>query len=152
MIQSIGNPVNVKYVPYPTPQFAPKKQDNYIRFDENKTDLYVRQGEKALPYLNEILKYSQNEVQLTEALYILNRMHDAGTKGIDKMYPTLSRLNCTQSPYIQTFLAGIYRKTRVPDAFGPLFSMLIQNSLKPVSTVPFDPNEEIGGAILSYFS
>lgn len=55
------------------------------------------------------------------------------------------------SPNIQTFLAGIYRKTQVPDAFGPLVKMLIQNSMRP-QTSNFDPNEEIGGAILSYLS
>ena len=68
------------------------------------------------------------------------------------MYPTLSRFNETKSPNIQTFLAGIYRKTQVPDAFGPLVKMLIQNSLNPQPNDIFDPNEEIGGAILSYVS
>ncbi len=152
MINPVGNPVDIKYVQYPTPQYMPKKQYNYIKFDENKTDMFVRQGEKALPYLEEIVKYSQNEAQLTETLYILNRMLDNGTKGIDKMYPSLSRLNSSKSPYLQTFLAGIYRKTQVPDAFGVLLNFLIQNSLSKSATVPFDPNEEIGGAILSYLS
>ena len=41
----------------------------------------------------------------------------------------------------------------MPDAFGPLVKMLIQNSLQPMDkNAPFDPNEEIGGAILSYLS
>mgnify|MGYP001107765441 FL=1 len=51
---------------------------------------------------------------------------------------------------MQVFLAGIYRKTQVPDAFGPLCSMLIRNSIKPNKNVNFDPNEEVGGAILEY--
>ena len=76
-------------------------------------------------------------------------MIENGTKGVDKMYPALARFNNTKSPYIQTFLAGIYRKTQVPDAFGPLVKMLVQNSIKP-QPAPFDPNEEIGGAILEY--
>ena len=46
-------------------------------------------------------------------------------------------------------LAGIYRKTLVPDAFGPLMTMFLNNSQHPVQT-PFDPNEEVGGAILEY--
>ena len=80
-------------------------------------------------------------------------MLDNGTKGIDKMYPVFAKFNNTKSPNIQTFLAGIYRKTQVPDAFGPLVKMLIQNSLKPQpANQTFDPNEEIGGAILSYLS
>ncbi len=130
----------------------PTMQRNYTIFDKNKVDYFVKQKEQALPYLNEILLHSYNEPQITETLYILDRMLENGTKGIDKMYPALSRFNNTNSPNIQTFLAGIYRKTQVPDAFGPLVSMLIQNSLKPCRNMAFDPNEEIGGAILSYIS
>lgn len=130
----------------------PTANRNYTIFDQNKVDYFVKQKEAALPYLNEILLNSRNEGQITETLYILDRMVDNGTTGIDKLYPTLSRFNNTQSPNIQTFLAGIYRKIQVPDAFGPLVKMLIQNSLKPTQPMPFDPNEEIGGAILSYIS
>ena len=119
--------------------------------DENKVDCFVKQGESSLPYLAEILKYSNNEAQITETLYIINSMLDNGVGGIDKMYPVLSRFNNTESANIQTFLAGIYRKIQVPDAFGPLVKMLIKNSMKPQNT-NFDPNEEIGGSILSYLS
>ena len=106
-----------------------------------------------MPYLTDILTHSENEAQVTETLYILDRMLDNGTKGIDKMYPVFAKFNNTKSPNIQTFLAGIYRKTQVPDAFGPLVKMLIQNSLEPQpANQTFDPNEEIGGAILSYLS
>lgn len=69
------------------------------------------------------------------------------------MYPVFARFNNTTSSNIQTYLAGIYRKTQVPDAFGPLVKMLVQNSLKPPNPYQtFDANEEIGGAILSYLS
>ena len=124
---------------------------HYVWVDPKKVEYFVNQGEKSLPYLADIIAHSNNEVQLTETLYILNSMIDNGVKGVDKMYPTLSRLNNTTSPNVQTFLAGIYRKTQVPDAFGPLVKMLIQNSLKP-QTSNFDPNEEIGGAILAYLN
>lgn len=145
MIQPI-NTFSYNQIQMPTPQ------RNYTIFDKKKVDSFVTQREKALPYLNEILLHSYNEAQITETLYILDRMLENGTKGIDKMYPTLARFNNTQSPNIQTFLAGIYRKIQVPDAFGPLVKMLIQNSLNKTATAPFDPNEEIGGAILSYIS
>ena len=46
-------------------------------------------------------------------------------------------------------LAGIYRKTLVPDGFGPLVTMFLNNAKKPTQ-IPFDPNEEVGGAILEY--
>ena len=130
----------------------PNKNRNYCVADNNKVQFFVNEKERALPYLNDILVHSNNEQQITETLYILDRMIDAGTKDVDKMYPTLSRFNETKSPNIQTFLAGIYRKTQVPDAFGPLVKMLIQNSLNPRPNDVFDPNEEIGGAILSYVS
>lgn len=131
----------------------PENGRNYCTFDKNEVDYFVKQKENAIPYLTDILVHSDNEAQVTETLYIMDRMIDNGTKGIDKLYPVFAKFNNTKSPNIQTFLAGIYRKTQVPDAFGPLVKMLIQNSLKPQNTQqPFDPNEEIGGAILSYLS
>lgn len=129
----------------------PSGSRNYTIVNQNKADYFVSQKEGSLPYLADILRTSNDEKQIVETLYILNKMLDEGVKGVDKMYPVLSRFNNTQSPNIQTFLAGIYRKTQVPDAFGPLVKMLIQNSLHP-QTSNFDPNEEIGGAILSYIN
>ena len=131
----------------------PSDGRNYCTFDKNEVDYFVKQKENALPYLTDILQHSNNEAQITETLYIMDRMLDDGTKGIDKLYPVFARFNQTQSPNIQTFLAGIYRKIQVPDAFGPLVKMLIQNSMQPHNqNQHFDPNEEIGGAILSYLS
>ncbi len=129
----------------------PSGNRNYVLVDPIKADMFVKQKENALPYLTDVLAHSQNEAQITETLYIIDKMLDNGTKGIDKMYPVFSRFNNTTSPNIQTFLAGIYRKIQVPDAFGPLVKMLIQNSLRP-NSANFDPNEEIGGAILSYIN
>lgn len=141
--------------PLPSPigegVLLPSGNRNYAIFDQNKVDCFVSQKEASLPYLADILAHSDNEVQIVETLYIIDRMLDDGVKGVDKMYPVLSRFNNTTSPNIQTFLAGIYRKTQVPDAFGPLVKMLIQNSLRP-QTTNFDPNEEIGGAILAYIN
>ena len=134
------------------PCVLPNAANNCTLVDPNKVDVFVKQGEKALPYIANVLQHSNNEVQVTETLYILDKMIDNGTKGVDKMYPVLSRFNDTKSPNVQTFLAGIYRKTQVPDAFGPLVKMLVQNSLNPNPNPYFDPNEEIGGAILSYLS
>jgi len=140
-----------------TPKYKPielpNAQRNYCLVDENKVDFYVKQRENALPQLENILKKSNDEKEVTETLYIVDQMIDNGVKGVDKMYPTLARFNDTKSPNVQTFLAGIYRKTQVPDAFGPLVTMLIQNSINPPQKPQyFDPNEEIGGAILSYLA
>ena len=131
----------------------PTRERNYCVFDKNEVDYFRAQKEDAMPYLTDILEHSNNEAQITGTLYVLDRMLDDGTKGIDKMYPVLSRFNNTSSANIQTFLAGIYRKIQVPDAFVPLISMLIKNSIQPQNpNQTFDPNEEIGGAILSYLS
>lgn len=140
----------VQYHQY-KPCLLPTGNRNYTVVDKNKTDYFVSQKEASLPYLADILAHSNNETQIVETLYIIDRMLDNGVKGVDKMYPVLARFNNTTSPNIQVFLAGIYRKTQVPDAFGPLVKMLIQNSLRP-QVSNFDPNEEIGGAILSYLS
>ncbi len=131
----------------------PSKGQNYCKFDEVKVLYYLSQKEKALPYIDSVLKQTDNEQEVTESLYIVNRMLDNGVKGIDKMYPIFARFNDTKSPNIQTYLAGVYRKTKVPDAFGPLVKMLIKNSIsEEKSTVNFDPNEEIVGAILDYLA
>lgn len=131
----------------------PTKERNYCIFDENKVDYFAKQRENALPYLDNVLKTTNDEKEVVETLYIVDRMLDEGVKGIDKMYPTFARFNDTKSPNVQTFLAGIYRKTKVPDAFGPLCSMLIKNTINPPDkSCGFDPNEEIGGAILDYLA
>lgn len=131
----------------------PTADRNYCIFNQAKVNYYVNQREQGLSQLEKVLKTSNDEKEVTETLYIVDRMIDSGVKGVDKMYPTLSKFNDTNSPNVQTFLAGIYRKTKVPDAFGPLCSMLIRNSINPPDkSCGFDPNEEIGGAILDYLA
>lgn len=98
------------------------------------------------------LENPKNEDEVVEDLYILNCMLDEGEKKVADLYPVLSKYNNTKNPNIQTFLAGIYRKTKIPDAFGPLWVMLIQNAINPPKNCNFDPNEEIGGAILDYMA
>ncbi len=96
------------------------------------------------------LENPESEDTVIEDLYELNLMLDEGNKDVAKIYPALSKYNQTDSPNIQTFLAGIYRKIKVPDAFGPLIAMLIRNAVNPPQKAGFDANEEIGGAILDY--
>lgn len=127
----------------------PNYQRNYCTYDEKKTQAIVQEKENALPYLNEFLKTANTEEQVLDALQVLDKMLDNGVKGIDKMYPTLSRFNNVTSPNIQVMLAGIYRKTLIPDAFGPLNKMLLRQTFMPNSPF-FDPTEEIGGAIMEY--
>lgn len=131
----------------------PNQINNYCTFDKN---VYVRasEGDKQIQIIKDELKNPKNEEQVIEDLFILNLMLDNGVekKKVSDIYPELSKYNNTKSPNIQTFLAGIYRKTKIPDAFGPLVKMLIQNSINPPKDTYFDPNEEIGGAILDYIA
>lgn len=135
-------------VSFSTPTtLLPAGNRNYCLFNQNKVDFFVAQKEAALPYVRNVLQNSNDEKEIVESLYIVDKLIDNGTKGIPAMYPVLAKFNDTKSQHIQAFLAGVYRKTQVPDAFGPLYKMLIQNSLNPEQT---SANEEIGGAILEY--
>ncbi len=131
----------------------PNQYQNYCIFDVHVSKR-AEQGEKQLPIIKAELKNPKDEAQVIEDLYILNLMLDNGIdkQKINEIYPELSGYNDTKSPNIQTFLAGIYRKTKIPDAFGPLVKMLIQDSINPPKDTYFDPTEEIGGAILDYLA
>lgn len=122
----------------------PNQNRNYCVFDIKER--------KTLPEIKTSLENPKSEEEVLEDLYVLNIMLDDGNKDIAELYPTLSKYNNTESPNIQTYLAGIYRKIKVPDAFGPLCAMLIRNSINPPKDCQFDPNEEIGGAILDYLA
>lgn len=128
----------------------PKEGRPYCIFDMDKVDVFVKNGEAALPKLSQMLKDAKTEEDIVEGLYIADRMIDSGVKSVDNLYSDVfSKFNESKSVNIQTFLAGIYRKTLNPKAFGPLVKMLFQNIIyAPKSN--FDSNEEIGGAILEY--
>ena len=127
----------------------PDSQRNYCTFNYPLVNQIVSHRENALPYVTNFLSQVSDERQITEGLYVLDRMIEANVKGVKNTYPTISRFNNTTSPSVQAMLAGIYRKTQVPDAFGPLMKMMIRNSLLPACPY-FDPTEEIGGAMLDY--
>ena len=131
----------------------PTQHQNFCTFD---TSVYKRaeNREQELGKIRQELEKPKNEEQVIEDLFVLNLMLDNGVdkNKVAEIYPTLSKYNDTKSPNIQTFLAGIYRKTKVPDGFGPLVKMLIQDSINPPKDANFDPTEEIGGAILDYLA
>ncbi len=129
----------------------PNQYRNYCVFDIKER--------KSFGEIKASLENPKSEDEVLEDLYTLNLMLDEGAgenhgvkEKVVSLYPVLSKYNDTASPNIQTFLAGIYRKTKIPDAFGPLCSMLIRNSINPPKNTHFDPNEEIGGAILDYLA
>ena len=125
----------------------PNQNRNYCLFDEKRIN-----DKKDVEKIKSSLQNSESEDDVLESLYALNLMIDEGYQNAGELYPELSKYNNTKNPSIQAFLAGIYRKTKVPDAFGPLLVMLIQNAINPPQNCHFDPNEEIGGAILDYLA
>ena len=128
----------------------PTKNRPYCVFDMDKVDVFVKNGEKALPKLTNMLQTAKTEDEIVEGLYIADRMIDSGVKGFDKLYyPAFSRFNDSRSANVQTFLSGVYRKTLNPDAFGPLVKMMVNNFINPPKS-NFDPNEEVGGAVIQY--
>lgn len=127
----------------------PNKQRNYCVFNERRTQEIMAQAQHALPAVDEFLKNAKSEDEILDGLHIIDKMADKKIKGVENLYPTLSRFNDTNSPNIQVMLSGIYRKILVPDAFGPLNKMLYKQITKPNSPY-FDPTEETGGAILEY--
>lgn len=127
----------------------PDYYKNYCIFNMPVVNRLVQYREAAVPAIVNVLKTAHEEKVIAEGIYTLDRMIDAGVKNIDKTYPVLSRFNNTTSPVVQSLLAGVYRKTQVPDAFGPLWRMMIRNTMLPACPY-FDPNEEVGGAILEY--
>lgn len=127
----------------------PDEGRNYCVFNEVRVNALVSDSKNILPHLIEHLKNPGSEEETLEIMYTIDRMIDMGVRGLDKIYPYLSKFNDTNSPDIQVMLSGIYRKTLVPDAFGPLCKMLHKQINNPVSKY-FDPTEETGGAILAY--
>lgn len=129
----------------------PDKTRNFCRVNDKRINYIAQFGEAALIGTDVFLKSAKTEEQVVEGLFVLDKMLDNGVKGIDRLYPTLSRFNDTTSPNIQVMLAGIYRKTLIPDAFGPLNKMLYKQITQPNSPY-FDATEEIGGAVLEYIT
>ena len=127
---------------------------NYCIFDENRINKLIVTEDEPIRAIGDKLVATQSEEEVLECLYSLNLMLDTGVEPqkVAEIYPILAKYNNTNSPNIQTFLAGIYRKIKVPDAFGPLCAMLIRNAINPQNNALFDPNEEIGGAILDYLA
>ncbi len=129
----------------------PDENCNHANFDENLVQQITSYKEKSIKPVIDMLSKTDNEKEATAGLFLLNRIIDADAKGVENTYPVISKFNYSKSPNIQTMLAGIYRKTLVPDGFGALMTMYVKN-LPEHNTKPFDPNEEICGAMLAYLN
>jgi len=127
----------------------PDCKRNFCTFDSTVFNEIVERKEKTLPLISNFLSSAIDERQVLAGLSVLDRMLDSKVQGIDKLYPVIARFNDITSPNVQVYLAGIYRKTQLPEAFGPLMKMMGRQTFYPNSPY-FDPTEEIGGAILEY--
>ncbi len=126
----------------------PDEKRNFAVFEEARISEISSHKEKALPYLSTILKNSKSDAQICEALYIVDKICDYAPEVVAKSYGVMSKFNSSDNPNIQVLLAGIYRKTQIPDAYGALLRMLDNARKNP--PLYFDPAEEIGGAVLEY--
>lgn len=127
----------------------PDEKTNHANFNEKIAKKIAAHKTQSVKPVLTMLQKATNERDITAGLFLLNRIIDEGTPNIENTYPIISQFNYSNSHNVQVMLAGIYRKTLVPDGFGPLLTMFINNSKNPTQ-IPFDPNEEVGGAILEY--
>lgn len=127
----------------------PDENFNHSRFDENLAKKIAAYTDSATEPVTDMLQATDDEKKATAGLFLLNRIIDAGAKNVGNTYHIISKFNNSDSPNVQTMLAGIYRKTQVPDGFAPLMTMYLKNAKSP-KTNPFNPDEEICGAMLAY--
>lgn len=122
----------------------------FALFDNNKIDCFVRNKEMAIPRLASLISNAKTEAEKTECIFIADQMAENGTKNMGALYRRMSKFNNDKSPNVQTFLSGFYRKTLNPDAFGPLVKTMMDNVKTPHKNISYDPNEEVGGAVIEY--
>lgn len=129
----------------------PDETTNHFVYDEELAAEIVSAKEAAVEPVLNLIETHEDEKSVTAGLYLLNRLLDAGTKGIENTYHVISKFNYTDSPNIKVMLSGVYRKTQIPDAFGPLMTMYMKDC-QNTDNKPFDSKEEVCGAILSYLN
>lgn len=129
----------------------PDEKTNHFVYAEQLADEIASAKENALKPVLNLIETSEDEKSVTAGLYLLNRLIDSGTKGIEDAYHLISKFNYTDSSNIKVMLSGVYRKTQIPDAFGPLMTMYMKD-WQDTKNRPFDAKEEVGGAILSYLN
>lgn len=128
----------------------PTKARPYAIFDDERIDTFVKSREAGVPLIAKLADNAKTEAEKTECIFIADQMAEAGVKGMDKLYYNFSRFNGDKSPNVQTFLSGFYRKTLNPDGFGPLVKTMMDNINSPHRNLSYDPNEEVGGAVIEY--
>lgn len=127
--------------------------DGMVLFNNSLIDKIITAGPLAVPYLGTFLsdKIQQpvkNRLTIVEGLRTAEKMALANIPGVDKLYPAIAPLNQTTDPLIQIYLAGLYRRLKLPHTFGPLVKMLRQTEPSQAGGTVLDSTEELGGAML----
>jgi hypothetical protein len=123
-----------------------------FQFNYPLIEAIVNQREQAVPVLYQhILQTPVEDVpKIVEQIYTAQRLAEAGVRGVEKLYGAVSRWNGHPDPYVQIYLAGLYRKLGLPETFGPLVAGLVREAVYhyPGRSLWLDPTEETGGAVL----
>lgn len=124
--------------------------DGNVHLNGPLIDTLVNYREATPPALYNTLANTYNLMTLVEGLYTAQRLAEAGVSNVGMLYGATQRLHQHPHPLVQIYLAGFYRALNAPHTLGPLLSMLVKNAVLPGPPIPsaFDPQEEIGGAIL----
>ncbi|MBY0403853.1 MAG: hypothetical protein K2X66_08135, partial [Cyanobacteria bacterium] len=131
------------------------RSDGLVQLNLPLIETLVRYREGVVPVLYQWMSMAQNPVSphlmvMVESLYLAQRLAEEGVSNVSMLYGITKHWNHTPHPLVQIYLAGFYRKLNAPETLGPLFQLLMKNALQPGPPIPpaFDPQEEIGGAIL----
>jgi hypothetical protein len=124
--------------------------DGNVHLNGPLIDTLVNYREATPPVLYNTLANTYNLMTLVEGLYTAQRLAETRVSNVEMLYGATQRLHSHPHPLVQIYLAGFYRALNAPHTLGPLLSMLVKNAVMPGPPVPsaFDPQEEIGGAIL----
>lgn len=123
----------------------------FLQMQPEQVKQFVAGGWQSVAPLNQLLRTSNNRVQIALGLYLAQQLAANRTPGLLSVYQTTSqRFHNTRDPLIQTYLAGFYRYLKEPSAFGPMLKMLVANPQGSQQNI--DANEEVGGALLELLS
>ena len=129
------------------------KSTGLVQLNRPLVEQIVRYRERAVEPLAELLEFSNSRRQVVEGLYTSQRMAETGTRNMNLIYAVVAdRFKNTKDIWLQTYIAGFYRAYKEPAAAGHLMQMLMQNKGLASSNLMFNPNEEVGGALLELVS
>ncbi|MBX2861274.1 MAG: hypothetical protein KTR14_08560 [Vampirovibrio sp.] len=115
-------------------------------------------GQQAVPILARFLAQAAgypmvNPFAVVEALQVVQHLAQQRTPGVQQLYGALSKFNYHPDPYIQMYLAEVYRVLGEPQAIGPMMANLVHTAINQYPPMGYglppgqDRFEAWGGAI-----